>query len=136
LPLFIAVMAFIGFVKIYNKPHINVSKSSPEFFVVSKMLLEDFTNNEVQANSKYLDEIVQVEGTISEITEDQMLNSIITLTPENAFGSVICHLSPEEKQKVNTYKKGQKVVIKGICTGYLMDVILVKCVIVDKQENL
>jgi len=33
-----------------------------------------------------------------------------------------------EKLDQSKYKKGEKVTLKGICTGYLSDVVLVRCV--------
>ena len=114
----------------YNKPHISVSNSKPKITILSQALLQDFESNESQANSKYLEEIIQVTGKISEldITRDQ---SVIALSADNAMGGVLCHLSSEQSEKTNSLKVGQYITLKGICTGYLMDVVLVKCVIVD-----
>lgn len=130
----ILIISLIGtfvYTAVYNKPHIDVSKSAPNISIESSVLLDDFLNDETQANSKYLDQIIQVNGLISEITANKDGNGIITLSNENSIGSIICHLSTEESKKISDLKKGQNISIKGICTGYLMDVILVKCVIVN-----
>ncbi len=123
------VVVFIN-AAIYNKPHTNVSESSPNVSLASNTLLEEFENDEIRANSKYLEQIIQVTGIISALNTANG-NGIVTLSGESATGSVMCHLSPEENKKMSALKKGQNVVIKGICTGYLMDVILIKCVIVN-----
>ncbi|TSE04644.1 OB-fold protein [Aquimarina algiphila] len=115
---------------VYNKPHISVSEASPDITLVSQKLLNDFENNEFESNSKYLDKIIEVNGTISEINVSEN-KGIITLSDEGSMGGVICHLSPEEHTKIASLKKGQNIKIKGICTGYLMDVILVKCIIIN-----
>ncbi|WP_299896496.1 hypothetical protein [uncultured Aquimarina sp.] len=113
-------------VKIYNKPFINIAESKPSLSLASEALLSDFINDESTANTMYLEELIQVNGTITAIEKGKDGNDIITLGNENTIGSIICHLSKNEKN----LKTGQEISIKGICTGYLMDVILVKCVIV------
>ncbi|WP_299436775.1 hypothetical protein [uncultured Aquimarina sp.] len=128
--LIIALIGTFIYTAVYNKPHIDVSETAPNISIESSVLLDDFLNDETQANSKYLDQIIEISGAISEITTNKDGNGIITLSNENSIGSVICHLSPEENKKINSLKKEQKITIKGICTGYLMDVILVKCVLV------
>ncbi|GAA0721028.1 hypothetical protein GCM10009430_21850 [Aquimarina litoralis] len=113
-------------VKIYNKPFINIVESKPSLSLASEALLSDFINDESTANTKYLEELIQVNGTITAIEKGKDGNDIITLGNENIIGSIICHLSKNEEN----LKTGQEISIKGICTGYLMDVILVKCVII------
>ncbi len=127
--IFVAIVFFV-YVAVYNKPHVDVYKSSPGISLTSDIIVEDFENNETLANSKYLEQIIQVTGTISEvvITKDK---GVIVLNASNALGNVMCHVSASEHQKINALKKGQEITMKGICTGYLMDVILVKCVIVE-----
>lgn len=128
--LVVVVLGVFIYFALYNKPHINVSKSSADISLTSKTIIQDFESNETIANSKYLEQIIEVTGAISDIslTKDK---GIIVLGEPSSFGSVMCHLSAEENQKINTFKKGQQITIKGICTGYLMDVILVKCIIVE-----
>lgn len=121
--------AFVGY-KMYNKPHINVAKVSSDITITSSALLNDFSTNETKANQKYLDKIVEVKGEISNLnTEDG--KGIISLKTNNDFGSVRCTLSKIATQKMSNLKVGEQVTLKGICTGYLMDVILVKSEIIN-----
>lgn len=120
-------------VYMYNKPHISVAEASPKAFLEAQVLVGNFQNNENQANSEYLEQIIQVTGKISELdTADG--NGVITLSGESSFGSVMCNLPPEENQKMVGLKEGQNVTIKGICTGYLMDVVLINCVIINLNK--
>lgn len=131
LSLLIVPVVVIACITMYNKPHINVAKTAPDISsITSQTLLNDFLSDENQANSKYLEQIIQVTGVISKL-ETAKGGGIVTLRDEDSFGSVMCHLSPEETEKMESLKKGQSVTVKGICTGYLMDVILVKCVIIN-----
>jgi hypothetical protein len=43
----------------------------------------------------------------------------------------LCHLSDKATRKMNSLKEEQTITLKGICTGFLLDVILVKCEIIN-----
>ncbi len=125
----VLIIVYIA-VTLLNKPHINISEKVPNHSIEATQVLQDFQSNETQANSKYLDQILQVTGTISDldITNEK---GVISLSADDSFGSILCHLDAKEITKTKTLKLGQSITIKGMCTGYLMDVILVKCVIVN-----
>ncbi|RNL87851.1 hypothetical protein ED312_09485 [Sinomicrobium pectinilyticum] len=116
------------FMKQYNKPHTDVHSADPDYTLTATSLLEVFKTDETSANSLYLDKILQVEGVIKDISAVDG-NSIITLGVENSGESIICNMYPTENKKVLGLHKGQKITVKGICTGFLLDVILVRAVI-------
>jgi DNA/RNA endonuclease YhcR with UshA esterase domain len=122
-----AVVAY----KMYNKEHVNVAKTKSDISLSADEILNDFSSDESIANTKYLEKIIEVKGDISEIKIEKE-KGIITLKTNDDFGSVLCHLSKESTQKINSLKVGQEIYLKGICTGFLMDVILVKCEIINQ----
>ncbi len=114
---------------IYNKPHKNVHEMSADYSISAAALIEDFDTDEQDANQKYLDKIIQVKGKIYKIdTTDG--KSVVTLGDSNMLGSVICTMDPGDNKIVGGLRKDQDVEVRGICTGYLMDVMLVRAVIV------
>lgn len=117
------------FIKQYNKPHIDVLSSGPDHVMTAENMIKEYVEDEKKANSKYLDRIVQVEGVVKEISTANG-NSVITLQPENLTESIICNMRPTENKKVFGLQNGQKISIRGVCTGFLLDVILVRAVIV------
>ena len=119
--------AIIGY-KIYNKPHVNVAQEKAAISSTASVLLEAFSADETAANLKYLGKIIQVKGVISKIEIVNKKGSI-SLETEALFGSVLCTLTPEESLSTKELKIGQEILLKGICTGFLMDVVLVKCII-------
>jgi DNA/RNA endonuclease YhcR with UshA esterase domain len=128
----ILVLGIIGsFVayKMYNKPHVNVAEASSDITISADKILNDFSTDETTAHAKYLEKIIEVKGVISEIKTEKE-KGIITLKTNDDFGSVICHLSAESTTAISTLKEGETVTLKGICTGYLMDVILIKSEII------
>lgn len=120
--------AFVAY-KMYNKPHVNVAETSSDITLKATKIVDDFSTDENTANQKYLDKIIKVTGTISSI-ETENENIIIGLAG-NDFGNVMCYFSKENKTKLNNLKEGTKISVKGICTGFLLDVVLVECVIVN-----
>lgn len=120
--------AFIAY-KMYNKPHVNVEEASADISITADKILNDFSSDENLANLKYLDKIIEIKGVISEIN---IQKGIITIETNDDFGSVICHLSEEASRKISGLQEGQIIVVKGICTGFLMDVILVKCEFINQ----
>lgn len=129
----LAVLAILGGylgIRMYNKPHVNVAESDPDLVLFSQTLLDDFESDEISANEKYLEQIIQVTGKIQKLGTANG-NGTITLTNGTSMGSVICHLSEKENKKMVSLREGQEIMVKGICTGYLMDVILINCVLVN-----
>lgn len=121
--------AFVAY-KMYNKPHVNVEKASADITISANKILEDFSSDETTANTKYLEKIIEVKGVISD-TKIEKEKGIITLKTNDDFGSVLCHLSTAATKQMSALKEGQTITVKGICTGYLMDVILVKSEIIN-----
>jgi len=109
--------------------HINVSESTADLSLESQVLVDNFSTDEALSNSKYLDQIIEVTGPVAKITQKDN-KTIVSLGKGGLFGNVTCHFLPEESSKLTTLKKGQEITIKGICTGYLLDVILVKSVLI------
>ena len=120
---------FIGY-KMYNKPHINVAEKPVDIAITANILFADFSSDETKANTKYLNKIIAVKGRIANV-EFNGEKAAISLQTEDDFGSVVCYLVKDEFKKSAEIKEGQEVILKGICTGFLMDVILVKCVIMN-----
>jgi hypothetical protein len=117
---------FIGY-KMYNKPHRNVQKAKALTITAIK-LTTDYENNEPEANSLYLDKVLEVSGEISDITKNQKGEQVITLKGSDLSG-VICTLDAVVQTAI---KPATSVVIKGICSGYLTDVVLVRCMVLSK----
>lgn len=95
-------------------------------------LVNEFKKNEAEASTKYLDMVVQITGEINEISATKG-NSVITLKNGANEPAVICQMIPEENKRSLSLREGQEVVVRGICSGFLMDVMLVSCVIVNPK---
>jgi hypothetical protein len=94
--------------------------------ITAAALVKAYQENESNANALYLDKPIEIKGEIGETKADQAGNTTLTLKSEDAFASVFCTL----KKADASLKAGQIITVKGICTGFLSDVVLKEAIIV------
>lgn len=112
---------------LYNKPHTSTASERPDVTINAADLYGQYQRDENAANKKFLDKIILVKGKIADIQHGG--NSTSVQLEGNAGGGVNCSLSANEKES-NLPAKGATVSIKGKCSGLLIDVNLVDCVVV------
>ncbi|KAA3624091.1 MAG: hypothetical protein DWQ02_23520 [Bacteroidetes bacterium] len=116
----------IGFY-LFNKPHKNMNKAKADIKIEAPELFSAFESDELAANEKYLDKVVEVTGVVSEVKQEDGIISVVLETEDLMFG-VICQLDEYSESRKSDFKIGESVTLKGLCTGSLMDVVLVRCV--------
>jgi hypothetical protein len=102
-----------------------VSGQKADAEIAATQLLQSFETNEADANALYLDKILMVSGTVESVTEDSLGISVY-LKDSDAMAGIMCSFDKDYRQ-ASALQKGLPVTVKGICTGYLMDVVLNKC---------
>jgi hypothetical protein len=109
----------------FKKPARTAASEEAVFAVSAKDLATEFESDENAANTKYLNKVIKVHGTVVSISESETETSV-TLKEVDSSAGVTCSFEKESFDK-SKLKPGQKVFIKGICSGFLMDVVLNKC---------
>ena len=123
-----AVAAAIG-LSIFNKPHQDLASTDAAYQIEAASLFSEFESDEAGANEKYLNQVLEVKGTVQDIQSTGDGGMILVLgNAGDAFG-VNCALLPEAKANAASIEKGAVVKVRGICTGYLMDVTLSRCIV-------
>ena len=117
---------------LFNKPHQSVSNETPAFTLDATALVNEYDSNEKKANSKYLGKIIEVKGIISEKSKNSEGHIYVTLQGPDLAG-IGCEFEPKAQAHLSNLKEGQEVRIKGICSGVLMDVVMVDCSIVSEK---
>jgi hypothetical protein len=131
----ILILAVIGFGFFYiNQSKKGIDGIHAEFNISPEKLVQEFETNEEIANKKYLDKIILIEGKINSISTREDGPTTIVMNASNPMNSVSCELNKKESEKYLTIKNGDIIKIKGICSGLLMDVVLVDCVIVNEDK--
>lgn len=129
--LLLAGIAF-GFY-LYNKPHQGIGDETPAYDLKAEILINEYNTDEAKANEKYLGKVVAVSGVIAEKSKDKEGNISVTLQGRDLSG-IGCQFEPDAQKNLAGLKEGQEIKIKGICTGVLMDVVLVDCVIENDNQ--
>jgi hypothetical protein len=89
-------------------------------------LMNDFSNDENDANSRYSDKVVRVIGMIKSIQQNSSIQTIV-LSTSSALRSIICQFDGRYKEQLNQLKPWQSVTVKGVCAGILKHVVLERC---------
>lgn len=125
--LIFAIGGLVGFY-MYNKPHKNMTSAEIDVKMNAPQLFEHFEKDESLANQKYLDKVIEVSGLVTAVNVEKDGTTSVTLDTDNSMFGIICQMDNLSKHKRTNFKTGEQVKLKGICTGMLMDVILVRCV--------
>ncbi|HZV71291.1 MAG TPA: hypothetical protein VFG10_17170 [Saprospiraceae bacterium] len=112
---------------IYNRPVASLEDKEADVAISADQMITDYETDETAANEKYLGKVVVVTGKITEITSEEGKKKV-NLETSNPISAVICEM--EENKKTENLKAGAMIKVKGMCSGYLSDVILVQSVIV------
>lgn len=116
----------------FRKPDVSVDTKKAEVEINASSLLEAFENDEAKANELYLGKIISVTGNVESISEDSVGISVF-LKEDGDFAGILCSFHPSIEEATQL-TRGNSVEIKGICSGYLMDVVLNRCALVSKNK--
>jgi len=116
------IVVGVGFY-LFNKKVGGLEKVKVDFTIAATLLYDEFEALEQEANAKYLNKILLVEGRVEKLEAGMKYSSII-LKAENALaGGINCSFN----HKIKGVSKGDMISVKGRCQGYLMDVVLTNC---------
>jgi len=107
----------------YNKPVESLVNARPEVEVSAHKLLTDYETDEKAANDVYLGKVIEVSGEIAAIV-DEAGKQKIQLDGGSPMSSIICEI--DSSRGIGSVKSGDLVKVKGLCSGYLSDVIVVQ----------
>ncbi len=130
---YVLILILIGIIgagvgySIYHKPHENINKAKADHRISAIELFSAYQTNEENANAVYLDKIIEVEGLVKETKEEDGMVNVMLEADDMMFG-VRCQLDNLSKHKRVQFAVGEKISLKGKCTGSLMDVVMVRCV--------
>ncbi|MBY0481028.1 MAG: OB-fold putative lipoprotein [Chitinophagaceae bacterium] len=125
---FVTAILGLWFFIFYKPTHFKRNPANEKGIVISApAIVKAYLENEAAANLAYLDKSVEIKGEITEIKSDQSGNTIITLKSDDAMAGVLCTLKAPD----NSRKVANIITVKGICTGFLSDVVLKDATIIQ-----
>ncbi len=92
----------------------------------AKEIVKEFQSNEAASNAKYVNKAVEISGEVLEAKKDQTGNTILVLKSDDALSNVFVTLKAADQ----IASVGSSITIKGICTGFLSDVVIIDAIFV------
>jgi len=115
---------FYGY-KQFDKKVDKIASLTADAKIDAKDLFVAFESDETAANKKYLDKVIEVSGRVIKVDVENEKTSIY-LETDDMLGTILCQL---EATETSTLKKGDQARIKGVCSGYLTDVVIVRAMV-------
>ena len=101
---------------IFNEKFTDTHDRDAEFMTDASSFISEFQKNTEEANKKYAEKIIVVNGVVSE-TEKADTTVNIKFTDSISGGYIIFAFQQQDMPKAKELREGDKVSIKGSCSG-------------------
>ena len=118
---FVAFLAGV-LVYLYNQPQPSLV-STTGIPVTATELYARFYADHLQANTVYLNKVLQVSGQVLTIKNTPHAGSVVILNTGDPLYGVACTLNRLQSTG-RLVQPGEKIIIKGVCSGYISHVML------------
>lgn len=112
-------LLLIGAISIWyisTKKFSDTAERKPDYHVEAVGFIEEFETNSADANTKYAEKIIEVSGIVSEVeAADTTVN--LKMQSEKTGSYIIFAFQKENQAEVRKLKAGEKVKVKGSCSG-------------------
>ena len=122
----------LGYKYIYNKPHRDYEKASPDFIMEAADLFGEYHANKQTAQLNYNGKVLQIEGILNDVEKADSLTIAVFVLDEGMFGDegIRCSMLPNHADAVMN-SVGKNIKIKGYVSGYNdTDIVIEKCSVV------
>ena len=107
-----AVMGGYAGYYLWNKPHKKV-ENMEAINITTETLSREYNENEKVADAMYLNKAIEISGTVNQIDKNLDGGTMIIFESTDSLSSIQCSM----REKSIAVSKGQKVVIRGLCSG-------------------
>lgn len=132
LPLLIIALVAAGavyyYVFVYSvQNHRNINDEQA-ISIIADSLAQLFTNDEAVANTIYLNKVIDLKGVVIDTASNQLGILTLTIGNVNNMSNVFITLSERPKLPI---KLNDTLRVKGICSGFLSDVVINDATIIE-----
>ena len=120
-----AVYYYVFVYSVQNHRNIN---DEDAITVIADSLSQNFATDEVIANAKYLNKVLEVKGVVIDTASNQLGKPTLTIGNASSMANVFVTLS---ERPVAPIKLNDTIRVKGICNGFLSDVVINDATIVE-----
>jgi hypothetical protein len=130
---FIALSAILAALYFYNLKSTDMAKAKPDYVLTASALQKAFEDDETKASVSYINKIVEVTGKIAAVKPAENSVVSISLVTDSDLSSVICTFPAVSDPSV--FRVGDEIILRGECSGFLLDVLLNNCVLIVKETG-
>ncbi|MFA5993655.1 MAG: hypothetical protein WC823_01705 [Parcubacteria group bacterium] len=90
-------------------------KTVPQVTVTSATISKDYSENEVSADAKYKDKLIEISGKIVSVSNGTFDSEMVVKLSDGQYdiSGAMCYMKTSERDKVLAFKKGQQVSLIG-----------------------
>jgi len=124
----LAIIVGVGVgVYLWNKPAPK-AENQDALKIEAQALFNDYTQNDKRADSLYLGKWLEVNGSVQSVDTNQDGQKILYLETGDMLSSIMCVM----RDKTATGAQGEKLVVRGVCTGQTNGVVIKDCILIKK----
>lgn len=113
-----------------NRPVGDLSSKKADIKISAVDLLKAYGTNEVEADSMYNSKVLLVNGKVLKINKTLDSTFNILIDTGDPMSTILCQMDKSIAVDTNAVRPGTMVHIKGVCAGFLGDVIIDRALIV------
>lgn len=121
-----ACLVFIVILLVFRKNPTTVKKEKASYTIGACQLIGEFEEDEEKAMSKYGEKIIIVTGKVDQVIRKE--ERTIVMLQTDGMGNVSCLLGKGVGEMLDKSKEYR---IKGICSGYTIDVLMKQCYVME-----
>lgn len=98
-----------------NKSHRDIGAEEASIKISAVDLFQAYVDNEEESNKKYLDQVIEVNGVVMEISNEGEAGNLIVLQSNDDFFGVNGYF--DQGVSIEGIQVGDEIKVKGHCTG-------------------
>lgn len=111
----------------WYKPHPK-AENAKGIKIEASAIAKEYTTDEKSADVRYLNKAIEVTGVVAELQKNQDGGLMVILQTEDPAAGVQCTL----RDRNTNPQKGQKITLKGFCSGNgIMGISLTDCIVIN-----
>jgi ATP-dependent 26S proteasome regulatory subunit len=126
--LFISLCAggWYMYTQILNPKHREIQEEKA-ININAEELYQSFLSDEKAANAAYLEKVIEISGKVGSVGKNADSSQVIFIQTSDPVFGVNCTM----EVKAENLKLGDSVRLKGICSGFINDVVLIRCHVIE-----
>ena len=118
--------------KMFFKPHADISKMEAKYKITAAKLIDKFQSFEEGATKEYSEKVLEISGKL--VAKNKLPDGTDLLILEDEMQGISCQLdstwAANNQSVIQNLKNGSPVTVKGVCKGFPMEVKVSPAVIV------